>query len=99
MTDVNIATELLCDAFQDRFDIAVIVSGDSDLVPPVSAVRRLFPRKRVLVFFPPKRFANRLKSCASTSLHIGRRVLAASQFPERVVKPDGFVLRRPPKWR
>ncbi len=99
MTDVNIATELLCDAFQDRFDVAIIVSGDSDLAPPVSAMRRLFCHKRAFIFFPPGRFSNILKNVASASLHIGRGVLAASQFPERIVKSDGFALQRPQKWR
>ena len=35
MTDVNIAVELLCDAHNDAFDAAIIVSGDSDLTRPV----------------------------------------------------------------
>ena len=34
-TDVNIAVRLLEDAFDDRFDTAMVVSGDSDLVPPI----------------------------------------------------------------
>ena len=42
MTDVNIATELLTDAFQDRFDVAMLVSGDSDLTAPIRTVRRSF---------------------------------------------------------
>lgn len=32
-TDVNIATQLICDAYSDAFDTAIIVSGDADLVP------------------------------------------------------------------
>ncbi|MFQ5856860.1 MAG: NYN domain-containing protein, partial [Anaerolineae bacterium] len=51
MTDVNIATELMSDAFQDAFDVALLVSADSDLVGPVQAVRRLFSRKRIVVAF------------------------------------------------
>lgn len=31
MTDVNIAVELMVDAFQDAYDTALVVSGDSDL--------------------------------------------------------------------
>src|ERR1039457_6521573 len=47
MTDVNIAVELMQDAFQDRFDTALVISADSDLVGPVLAVQKLFPNKRV----------------------------------------------------
>ena len=46
MTDVNIAVRLLADAMDDAFDTAMIVSADSDLVPPVEAVRARFPAKR-----------------------------------------------------
>jgi hypothetical protein len=35
MTDVNIAVELLCDAFDDSFDTAIVISADSDLAPPI----------------------------------------------------------------
>ena len=47
MTDVNIAVELMSDAFQDRFDVALPISADSDLVGPVRAVQRLFSQKRI----------------------------------------------------
>ena len=41
MTDVNIATNLLVDAFQDCFDVALLVSADSDLIAPIRALRSL----------------------------------------------------------
>ncbi len=99
MTDVNIATELLTDAFQDHFDTTVLISGDSDLTAPIRTVRRVFPAKRVVVAFPPDRQSVELAKAASTSFHIGRAKLADSQLPERVTKPDGFVLQRPAKWK
>ena len=54
MTDVNIALELLADAREDRYDAALLVSADSDLTGPVVKVRTLFPKKRVIVAFPPE---------------------------------------------
>jgi len=57
MTDVNIAVEMLKDAFQERFDVALLVSADSDLCPLVKAVRTLFPQKAVVAAFPPGRAA------------------------------------------
>ncbi|NIA15988.1 MAG: NYN domain-containing protein [Nitrospiraceae bacterium] len=99
MTDVQIATEMLTDAFGDAFDTALLISGDSDLVPPIRAVTRLFSGKRVVVAFPPKRESGQLKKVADAFLNIGRGVLKHSQFPDQVVKPDGYVLNRPTKWR
>jgi uncharacterized LabA/DUF88 family protein len=99
MTDVNISVELMADAFQDAFDVALLVSADSDLVGPARAIRRLFSNKRVVVAFPPERFSSALKQVADGQLFVSRDVLAKSIFPEEVKKPDGFLLRRPAEWR
>lgn len=99
MTDVNIALELLADAFADRFDTAMLISADSDLVGPVQKVKQLFPRKRIIVVFPPSRHSVALKKAADVCLHLYFAVLAKSLFPDAIVKSDGFVLQRPATWR
>jgi uncharacterized LabA/DUF88 family protein len=99
MTDVNISVELMTDTFQDQFDVAVLVSADSDLVGPVKAVRRLFNRKRIVVAFPPGRSSKALKQAADAQIYIGRNVLAKSLFPDQIVKPDGYILHRPEQWQ
>jgi uncharacterized LabA/DUF88 family protein len=99
MTDVNIAVELLKDAFQDAFDTAILVSADSDLIAPVSAVRSLFPEKRVIVACPPSRFSRSLTDAATAHFQIGRGALAKSQFPDEVTTATGYVLRRPASWK
>lgn len=40
-----------------------------------------------------------LKRCANGYLNIGEDKLRASQLPEQLVKPDGYVLARPATWR
>ncbi len=99
MTDVNISVELLSDAYQNRFDAALLVTADSDLVGPIREVRRLFPQKRVVVAFPPARASKALMQVASGYIHIGRATLAESQFPDEIATQSGFVLRRPAQWR
>ena len=98
MTDVNIAVELLTDAFKEDFDLAFLISADSDLVGPIRSIKQLFPKKTVIVAFPPKRFSSVLRDEAHGSSYIARNTLAKSQFPEKITKPDGFVLRRPAQW-
>jgi uncharacterized LabA/DUF88 family protein len=98
MTDVNIATQMLIDAFQDKFDMAMLISGDSDLVPPIRSIHRIFPGKRVFVAFPPKRHNSSVSLVAKGSLTIGRKKLIDNQFPDQVTKKDGFILRRPQEW-
>ena len=98
MTDAQIATEMLTDAFTDAFDTALLISGDSDLVPPIRAVARLFSSKRIVVAFPPARPSAQLRKVCDAYLTIGRGVLKQSQFPDHVTKSNGYVLRRPMQW-
>ncbi len=90
--------QLLADAFQDRFDTAFLFSADSDLSAPILAVQRLFPEKRIVAMFPPRRSSAELMKIVAYS-HVSRDALARSQFPDNVRKPDGYMLRRPPSWR
>jgi uncharacterized LabA/DUF88 family protein len=55
MTDVNIATAIIVDAFKNEYDMAMLISGDSDLTPPIREVHNLFKEKRVFIAFPPKK--------------------------------------------
>ena len=98
MTDVNIAVEMLCDAFLGRFEVALLLSADSDLVGPVRAVHSLFPDKHVVAIFPPERWSNALANVTHGVKHISKRLLRKCQFPDPVVKPDGFELKRPSTW-
>jgi hypothetical protein len=98
MTDVNIATQILIDAYQDKYDMAMLISGDSDLVPPMRAVHEIFKNKRVFVAFPPKRHNQSVALVAKGSLTIGRKKLVESQFEEKVAKKDGYLLSKPKVW-
>lgn len=98
MTDVNIAVQIIIDAFKDEYDMAMLVSGDSDLVPPIKAVHENFKQKRVFVAFPPKRHNASVALVAKGSLVIGRRKLSDSQLPDEITKANGYVLKKPQEW-
>jgi uncharacterized LabA/DUF88 family protein len=42
-TDINIAITLLADGVADKFDTALILSGDSDLAPVTTKLKQLCP--------------------------------------------------------
>jgi hypothetical protein len=98
MTDVNIAVEMLADAYQDRFDAALLVSADSDLCAPTSKIRELFPAKRVIVAFPPERRSAELQKLASAHIVVGRGKLKDSQFPNLICTSSGHLLKKPHSW-
>lgn len=99
MTDVNIAAQMLADAYEDRFDTAFIISGDSDLTTPIQQVRKRFPHKRLIVVFPPNRQSAQLKRTANGTLVIGEDKLRQNQLPDPVIAASGFALHRPAHWR
>ena len=99
MTDVNIAIALLQDAHDDLYDVAILISADSDLTTPVEVVRQKYANKPVLVRFPPNRISRDLRAAASGSSRIGRDLLRDNQLPDPVVKPDGYEIVKPARWR
>jgi NYN domain len=97
-TDVNIAISLVEDAVRDRYDTAILLSGDSDLIPAIKAAKRLAAPKRVIVAFPPNRHSAELKLVADGFLHVGINKVRNSQLPEQVVNRAGVTLSRPKHW-
>jgi uncharacterized LabA/DUF88 family protein len=97
-TDVNIATEMLVDGFLERYDYAVLVSEDSDLVGPLEAIKTHLTSKHIHLAFPPGRFSHALRAKCHTFSVIKEASFSASQLPEEVVMPNGHVLRRPESW-
>ena len=87
-TDANIAVHILDDAYDDRFDTAMVISGDSDLVPPVESVRKRFPEKRVVVATPPKRRSTQLAQ--ATKLRLTTRHISTHKCQQttRREKPE-----------
>ncbi|HJR80290.1 MAG TPA: NYN domain-containing protein [Anaerolineales bacterium] len=98
MTDVNISVELMRDAFQDQFDVAFLISADSDLIAPIRTVQQLFPKKKIVSIFPPGRFSSALKHVSNGTLRIGHVELSKSLFPDQINKA-GIILQRPNTWR
>lgn len=94
-TDVNIACELLADAYEDKFDVAFVVSGDSDLVPPVE---RIVSRGRhVIIANPPNRMSQELNSRATNSFNINLKRLKKCLLPN-VIKTKRKVITQPYAW-
>lgn len=48
-TDVNLASYLLMDAFEDRYDTAIVVSNDSDLTTPIAMTAHRLGKRAVVV--------------------------------------------------
>lgn len=97
MTDVNIAVEMLTDAMKNKYDTAILVSGDSDLVNVVHRVKEF--KKKVIILFPPKRKPRSLRESANVVMDIDAQLLSKSLFPDEVKKQTSYILKRPDEWK
>jgi len=52
-TDVNVAIRMVGDCVLGKTDTVVLVSADSDLVPPLEFIRDNYPEKKIRIYFPP----------------------------------------------
>jgi hypothetical protein len=98
MTDVNLAIDLVVDAIDDRYDTAIVISGDMDLLPAVKYVRTIYPIKVLSIFYPPNRQNNELSKQASGSLPIGKYKFETNQFPDVIINNKGKKIFRPEEW-
>lgn len=96
-SDVNLASHLVRDAFTDAFDVAVVLSNDSDLVEPIRIVTQEVG-KRVGLLVPVKSPTASLVRAASFHLHVRPGHLAKAQFPDRIELGNGSVIAKPSSW-
>jgi len=96
MTDVNIAVHAVVDAYEDKYDKAVVISGDSDLTPPIRAI--ISKGKKVIAYFPPRRVSNELRNVATTSTHLSATTILNSQLAIGLVNSSGYPLGKPTSW-
>ena len=97
-TDVNIALLLLVRAIQERYDKAIIFSGDTDLLPAVKMVRRVFLGKQIGLVIPIGRASEDFKQQVDFHYKMREHHLAKSQFPDPINLPDGTSLAKPANW-
>lgn len=99
-TDVRLATKMLSDAYSGSCDIAILVSADSDFIPPIEAIRSINPKQKVFVYFPPDRHSTNLQNICDgyKSLDGAGLQFKSNMLPDKITKPDGYVLERPINW-
>jgi uncharacterized LabA/DUF88 family protein len=96
-SDVNIAAHVVNDGHKGNYQVAVIISNDSDLVEPVKIVRQEL-KLPVGVLNPiPTHPSHELQKYATFVKPIRKGVLASSQFPIRL-KDKAGEFYKPPAW-
>ena len=95
-SDVNMATHLLVDGYADNYEMAIVVSNDSDLLLPIQVVTRQLG-KPVGLLNPQQHPSRALLPHAAFVKKIRAGVLARSQFPVSLTDSRGSF-SKPPTW-
>ena len=95
-SDVNLAARMVRDGFMGRYEAAVILSNDSDLLEPIRIVRR--DLGKVAGVLNPHRFPSReLSRHASFVKPVRLGALAACQLPAAIQTSSGLIMK-PERW-
>jgi uncharacterized LabA/DUF88 family protein len=97
-TDVAIACTCLGLAAADLFDIAVMLTGDSDFTPLVETFAKSHPNKQILFAFPYDRVSKQLQRLSPRSFKLSKESYRTHQFPHSIRLPSGKHIHIPPEW-
>ncbi|MBI2823922.1 MAG: NYN domain-containing protein [Planctomycetia bacterium] len=101
-TDVSIGIAILDDAYQNLCDNIVLVSGDSDLVPALRAVKLRFPAKKLIVYVPARNqvrgAATELRAAADQDRTFPMNLIPLSLFAASIPDGAGGTITKPATW-
>jgi hypothetical protein len=95
-SDVNLACHLLRDAFLKQFEVAAVISNDSDLAEPIRIVSQEL-KQPICIINPHRHHSRELQQYAMLVKRIRQGHLLASQFPSIMADHKGSF-SKPPTW-
>ncbi len=95
-SDVNLGVHLVRDAFMGKFEMAAVLTNDTDLVEPVRIVTQELALP-VTLLTPSGKPAASLVTAATSVRHVGPYV-GPCQLPDPVTLADGRTIKKPVGW-
>lgn len=97
-TDVAIACKLLELLCNKHCDIAVLMSGDTDLAPAIRTAKALYPSAEIGLAFPFKRENRDLAKLVKKRIAVGTQLYKTHQFPPTITLANGSLIAKPANW-
>jgi uncharacterized LabA/DUF88 family protein len=100
-SDVALASYMIRDVVKNNCDVIFLFTADSDITPAIDVIKEIAGRIKIFVFFPPGNFSYDLNNCADKRIYLQDHEIKFqnSQFPDEITLPNGYVIKRPEKWR
>ena len=97
-TDTNLACDIVEDAFNNRSDAVLIISGDGDMVPPITTLKRVNSGVNLRLVLPPSTRNKDIQKLTKNVSNIEERHLRAHQFPPIITQQTGSQIICPVEW-
>jgi len=95
-SDINVALSLMLDGLDDVYDIAILLSADSDQAATARFFSERLKTKKLLAVAPPgKRVPDKVKPHAFAHFVLTKNHLDACVMREEVIGKSGGTIRRP----
>lgn len=102
-SDINLALSLILDAVDNEYDMAILLTADSDQAATARVFKERFPEKRLLAVAPPtKAVPSKVKPHAFATFVLSKNHMDACVMREMVQGATGPIVRpveyAPPSW-
>lgn len=95
-TDINVARSLFDDARRDLFDVAFLISADTDQASTLKLMANCFPQKSVFVLTPPgRRKSQHLSDLAKNNILLSEADIDSCILPSMLQPETGRLITRP----
>lgn len=100
-TDVSLAIKIVEDCHNKACDKIILVSGDSDFLPPLKLVKEFYKEVEVMILFPPTKYTTSIVGLGFTCLDMSSyksRWNKALMEDQVEVQKSGKIYRKPIEW-
>jgi uncharacterized LabA/DUF88 family protein len=97
-SDVNLATYLMFDALSDKIDLAIVLTGDSDLAEPVRLCNVKCGKRVDIVNPHAKHQANLLREVAHSYRALDPSILSRCHLPKSMMAKNKHRIMCPDAW-
>ena len=98
-TDVSLAIKMIEDCHNNDCNKIILVSGDSDFLPPLKLMKNFYKAIDLTVLFPPVKYTNSIATLGLTCVSMDRyKTKWNKAVLDSVFEIDGKTFRMPVEW-
>lgn len=84
----------------DKVDIIVLITADSDQIPTIKTIKQRFPGKKLKIYFPPCRTSFKITNEAKSVVYLeNQEYKFIASIMEFMITNGTKKYSRPPEWK